>query len=451
MPLSRSRRIVIRLLLVAGTVLAIAAVFALWANRQVLNPTNWSETSSALLEDEAIRTQVSAFLVDEVYANTDVAGEIEKALPPRLEPLAGPAAGGLRTLAERTAVTALGRPRVQELWKVANRVTAEQFLRIVEGDARFLSINGNTLVLDLRTVMLDLVQRLGLPNAVADRIPPEAGRFEVVSADELSTAQNTVSAVRGLAVVLPVLAIGLLMLAVALAAGRRRRTMLYAGMCLVVAGTVVLVGRNIVGGMVVDALASTDGVRPAAENVWEIGTEMLRDIGQATIVLGIPPIFAALLASPIPPAVAVRRAMAPTLRHQPGVAYGVAAAVVLLIVAWGPIHATRLVLPVLLFFALTMLGVAALRRQTAEEFPDVPAGATARMAQERIVHAWRSMSAGRQQAEPAAAPAPAAAVGAASHLDQLERLTELHDKGALTDEEFAGEKSALLLTNGAPR
>jgi hypothetical protein len=182
---------------------------------------------------------------------------------------------------------------------------------------------------------------------------------------------------------------------------------------------------------------------------------MLRDIAQATMVLGIPPIFAALLASPMAPAVATRRAMAPTLRHHPGVAYGVAALIVVLIVAWGPIHATRLVIPVLLFFALTMLGVAALRRQTAEEFPDVPAGAGARAAQERIVHAWRSMQARRAQGDqPAAAPAPAPtatpAVATASRVDQLERLTLLHDKGALTDDEFAVEKSALLATNGAP-
>jgi hypothetical protein len=271
-----------------------------------------------------------------------------------------------------------------------------------------------------------------------------------VSADEVSTAQNAVSAVRGLALVLPALAIALLMLAVALATGRRRRTMLYAGVSLVVAGVIVLVGRNLAGDAVVDELAGTEGVRPAAENVWEIGTAMLRDIGQATIVLGIPPIFAALLASPMAPAVAVRRVIAPTLRHRPGIAYAVASVVVVLIVAWGPIHATRLVVPVLLFFALTLLGVAALRRQTAQEFPDVPAGATAHAAQERLAHAWRSMSARRahDKGAPPVAPVAPVAAATATHVEELERLTTLHDKGALTDDEFAGEKSALL-TNGA--
>lgn len=454
MTLSRSRRISIRLLLVAGTIVAVIAVFAVWANRQVLNAENWSETSSALLEDPTIRTQVSAFLVDEVYASTDVAGEIAKALPPRLDPLAGPAAGGLRTLAERTANRALGRPRVQDLWETANRVTAQQFIDIAEGDSRFVTASGDALVLDLRRVLLDLVARLGLPAAVSDRIPPTAGRFEVVSADEVSTAQNVVSAVRGLALVLPALAIALMALAVGLAAGRRQRTLLFAGLGFVLAGGLVLVGREIAGNAVVDGAVSAESARPAAEDVWAIGTAMLRDIAQATMVLGIPAIFAAALASSTAPAVATRRALAPTLRHRPGVAYAVAGVIVLLIVAWGPIHATRLVIPVVLFFALTMLGVAALRRQTAAEFPDAPAR-TGPPVHERVLEAWRS----RQPSAPASAPVQPVPVpaggeqapgGAATHVAELERLANLHQHGALTDDEFASEKS-VLLANGAPR
>jgi hypothetical protein len=71
--------------------------------------------------------------------------------------------------------------------------------------------------------------------------------------------------------------------------------------------------------------------------------------------------------------------------------------VVLLIVAWGPIHATRLVIPVLIFLGLTLLGTAALRRQVAEEFPPT----------------------------------------------QLERLESLHDRGSLTDAEFTTQAAAL--------
>jgi hypothetical protein len=50
------------------------------------------------------------------------------------------------------------------------------------------------------------------------------------------------------------------------------------------------------------------------------------------------------------------------------------------------------------------------------------------------------------QQQPAYAPPPPAPAAADSDdvLDQLERLGELHDKGVLTDQEFAAQKARLL-------
>jgi hypothetical protein len=87
------------------------AILAVWANRQLLNTDNWTNTSSELLENRVIRDQIGVFLVDQLYANVDVSAELREALPERLQPLAGPAAGGLRQLAERVSKEALSRPR----------------------------------------------------------------------------------------------------------------------------------------------------------------------------------------------------------------------------------------------------------------------------------------------------------------------------------------------------
>jgi hypothetical protein len=48
------------------------------------------------------------------------------------------------------------------------------------------------------------------------------------------------------------------------------------------------------------------------------------------------------------------------------------------------------------------------------------------------------------QPAPAPAPAPAAAAPADDTTAELERLAQLHQSGALTDEEFAAAKSKLL-------
>ncbi|MGZ4331253.1 MAG: hypothetical protein ACXVXL_25015, partial [Solirubrobacteraceae bacterium] len=59
---TRGRRILIRVLLVVATVLIALGSLAVWANRQVLNANNWADTSSALLQNDAIRTQVADFM-----------------------------------------------------------------------------------------------------------------------------------------------------------------------------------------------------------------------------------------------------------------------------------------------------------------------------------------------------------------------------------------------------
>ncbi len=63
-------------LIVVASIIAFLAVFSIWANRQLLETDNWVETSSELLEDEEIRGQLSNFMVDTIYANVDVQGEL---------------------------------------------------------------------------------------------------------------------------------------------------------------------------------------------------------------------------------------------------------------------------------------------------------------------------------------------------------------------------------------
>src|SRR3954469_13717935 len=113
----RGHRVAAMALVVAGTITALLAIGGLWINRQALDTDNWTDTSSQMLEDPAIRSALSGYLVDQLYANVDVAGEFRGALPPRAQALAAPAAGAVRGFAEDRAEILLQRPRVQGLWE----------------------------------------------------------------------------------------------------------------------------------------------------------------------------------------------------------------------------------------------------------------------------------------------------------------------------------------------
>jgi hypothetical protein len=65
-PTVRKRRRAVPAIIIAASILAFLGVFAVWVNRQALNTDNWTDTSSKLLENDAIRTQVAAFLVDQL-------------------------------------------------------------------------------------------------------------------------------------------------------------------------------------------------------------------------------------------------------------------------------------------------------------------------------------------------------------------------------------------------
>jgi hypothetical protein len=429
-----SRRRLPLVLVVVATLLAFLAIFAVWANRQLLNTDNWTETSSELLENEEIREQISIFLVDELYANVDVEALLQQVLPPRADQLAGPAASGLRPVAEDGTKELLGRPRPQKLWEQANRRAHQRLLAVVEGDGDTVSTTGGDVTLDLKSLLGSTANRLGASGAVQQRIPEDAAELEILHSDELELAQDALNAFKAIVIVLVVLALGLYALAVYLAVGRRRETLRACGFGFVAAGAAVLLARSLAGNAVVDALASADSAKPAVEATWSIGTSLLVQAATAMIAYGVVMVLAAWIAGPTRWAVSTREALAPYLR-EPRYAYGALAVIVVLLLAWGPTPALRKFWPSLLLIALLVLGVEALRRQTAREYPDASVEESAARMRERLSGMGERVR---------GVGARARGGGAGDRLAELERLTKLRDSGALDASEFEREKARIL-------
>jgi hypothetical protein len=438
------RRTLCFVLIGIASVLAFVAVFALWANRQLLDTENWTDTSSELLENDAIRGQTALFLVDQLYANVDVQARLAEALPPRVKPLAGPAAGGLKDLAVRGADTLLARPRPQAAWEEANRRAHKRLMDIVEGGGDVVSTEGGAVTLDLKALLGQTADRVGVGGRAEERIPEDAAQITIMQSDQLGLAQDVVRVMRAAAPILVGLALALYALAIGLAAGWRRKALRAAGFGLLLAGAAALVTRKFAGDEVVGALATTEAVRPAAEAAWSISTSLLVEAASAAIAYGAVMVAAAWLAGPTRWAVSVRRTLAPYLR-EPRLAYGALAAIALLLLAWGPTPALRRPLPALLLIALLALGVEALRRQVAREFPDVSREESVERMRERVV------GIGRWVRPSHASNGNGAVAVSAGRLDQLERLGRLRDAGVLDEPEFEREKAVLLEARSAPQ
>jgi hypothetical protein len=359
---------IVAALLVVATLIAFLAVFSIWINRQALNTDNWVDTSGKLLRNDEIRTQLSNYLADELFAGVDVKAELEKTFPPRLAPLAGPAAGALHQLAPQVAERALATAQAESLWADANRAAHETLLKILNDEGSAVSTANGEVTLDLASLVSESGGRLGIAGKLASKVPPDAGQLTILKSDQLSMAQDASSLVRHLPIVLTLLALLLYGLAVYLAGPRRRQALRSVGFGFVVAGVLSLLLRRIGEGSVTDALARTDAVKPAVEAVWDIGTSLLVTVAVSAISFGTLVVIAAWIAGPTRIARKLRKEGAPYLRET-GTTYGAVALVFLALVLWAPVAAFQKPIGMALLAVLMVLGTEALRRQTAAEFP----------------------------------------------------------------------------------
>ncbi len=368
--LSGRRRAAVWSLVVLASLLGVLSILTTWVNRQALDDKSWENASAQLIQDPAVQKTLSIYLVNELYDNVDVTAALEQRLPSNLKPLAGTLAGALREPATRAVGRLLAAPRVQQVWVNSSVRAHRQAVNVLEDKTGTGISSGNgTVTLDLRTLLAELGTNLGVTSKALDRLPPDAGMITVMRSDQLSTAQRAVKTIRYASVWLLVLVLFLYGLAIYLARGQRRETLRNVGCAFILVGLLVLVMRHLGGNYVVPALTSPAYAK-TGHRVWVISTSILGQIGWAVILYGAIAALGAVLAGPTSVATEIRRRIAPVMNTRPGVAWGVAGTAYLLLVLWGGTHALRTWWGIVILGTLLAAGVAALRRETLQEFPD---------------------------------------------------------------------------------
>lgn len=358
-------------IVVLAAVIALVAALNVWVKRQALSTDNWTNASSKVLEDPKVRSALSVYLVNQLYQNVNVSQELQQQLPPAVKPLAPQIALGLQQVAIRATDTLLARPRVQQLWRDANRRAHQAFMNLLNGKHNLLESTDGNVVLNLQPILQELEQATGLGSRLEGRLPPDAGKITILKGGQLETARKGVKVIRFLSYFLFFLVIALYALAMFLSRDRRK-ILLGAGVSILIVGLLVLVVRRFAGNYLVDTLTNNNpDVKGAALDTWAIGTELLRNVGENAVVYGIVVIFAAWIAGPSRPATWCRRVSAPTVRDHPIVLYGVVTLILIIVLLAGPTDGQR-VYPLLILFALAYVGTEWLRRDIVREFPAEP-------------------------------------------------------------------------------
>jgi hypothetical protein len=426
-PMTRRRRMLVWSLIVVSTVVLLVAALTVWVKREVLDTNNFTASTTGLMRNPKVQSALATFLVDQIYENVDVKADLEKQLPKNLKGFAGPAAAALNDYGTRVATRLLGTNAVINLVQAATRLAHTEFLRIVDGKPGA----GQKVYLQLRPVVLKLAGRLGLEDQVAARLPPDAGQFVVLddANGTIHTVRQSVKLVRALSLFLLLVVVALYASAIWLARGWRREAILRCGAGVLIVGLLLFVIRHVLQGVLLDALVGQRPARPAVGAAYLILTELLMAIAWTAVAIGLITVVLAFLAGPSQVARGFRAFAAPGLVRHPWIAWTVDGLAILLILIAAPIDDWNKLISRFVTFAVIIGLTEAIRRRAKEEHPD---------------GGWRWESVDLPwQRTPATAAAPAGdAVG------QLERLTALHDKGAITNEEFDRIKATLI--PGAP-
>lgn len=348
------------MLVILASIVLFLATLSVWIARQVLNTNDWVRTSNALIRNPAIQQATASYVADQLLQKGVLTQKLKQLLPPRLDPFAATAAGGVDEVAQRVTLRALQSGAFHKVWEATNRSAHKQLINVVEHSSK------GGVVFDLRPMLGQVATRIGLSPTVVDALPPDRGKVTIIKGDKLSTARSVLKALRGLAIVLVLLMLVLFAAAVWLSYDKRR-TLLQVGLGIFLVALVLLAVRRLLGHIVVDDVTAGGSGEPSAQATWDIGTSLLRQISGTLLVLGLILMVCAAFLGPSRWATRSRRWLGPALRNQPAIVYGIGFAGLLILLAVGLLPGSSRVIPVLIYIVLVVVGIGVLRREALEE------------------------------------------------------------------------------------
>lgn len=361
-----------------ATVLVIVSIFSTWVQVQALDTDKWVSLSDELLQEEEIQDALSAFVVDALYEELDLAGEIEGALPEDFEGLAGPLSAAFRGPATTAVGGLLASEQFRSAWLEANRVAHEALVNVLRDDTGpAFSASDGAVVLELGELIRVVGEKLGLSDSLLDRIPADAGQITIFESDALDDVQAAVRVLDFMSWFTFVVVVALYASAVYLAVGRRLRALRNVGLSLLGGGIAAWMLSAVATRLAIDAVVENPGRRAVADVTARIGTGLIREMSSSAVIYGLLVVGFVSLLGDHRWARAARSAIAPVFRASTGAIVAGAAGFVLFLIWWSPGRAFDRWVTAVVLVALVIGAIVALRRViTSEVAPTETASAS---------------------------------------------------------------------------
>ncbi len=268
---TRGRRYMTGLVLFLACISLLASVLATWAHQTVLNTDRYVRVVSAVQQDPAVQAEMATFISQQVVDALDVQTRVAQALPEQASFLAVPVTAAVQRTLDEQLLKVVASPQFATVWEEGNRAVHQQLVRALRGDTTVLTVDQGMVTFNLYPLVgkaLVALQEQGLipatvtlPEFTGTAVPEETrtklqavlgvtlpadfGQMPLFRAERLARLQTAVRAFDLLTVALWIVTAVLIVLAIWLAAARRR-AVVYLGI-----GTVItfLAARLIVAGV----------------------------------------------------------------------------------------------------------------------------------------------------------------------------------------------------------
>jgi len=295
-----ARSIASLLIFIIAAVFTPIALVGHWGHRTVIDSARYIDTVGPLINQPEVQESLASAVTEAVVAKADTENQVEGLLN-KLFPdsnltgaIASPIASGINSLIGELVTKFIASDQFATVWVELNKAAQKGLLAALEGgDSGPIQIKGPDVVLDISSALAVIQQHLvdnGITAAQNITIPDNDRQIVLMSSPALEQIRFIYSFTSPILQWFPLVIAAMFALSIALAR-RRARTVVAAGIVLVVTGIVVLFALAAGESAFTNQLASTP-FASAANVFWETLLAYLIAGIQAVLTLGIVVILA---------------------------------------------------------------------------------------------------------------------------------------------------------------
>jgi hypothetical protein len=310
------RRISAWVLVVLAAILIPVSVLSVWAIRTVTNTDQYVETMAPLARNPVIVDGLATRATDALFSTHIVQNKVTDALPKSAKPLVAPIVNEVHSYVYGLALKVFSSPKFGKLWDTLNRHSHEAVINILTGKQTPLQkkvAKGGQIAINLSPTLNTLISDLDAHGVTLfnplKAVSTQGVSFTVVSKQQVSKFSGLFNLVVKFKWIIPVVALVLAILAVALAM-ERRKTLLRLAVGVALMSLLVLAGLSAGRGIFIGQAAGGGFNSQGAAAVWDTVLRFLKSDLRWTLLISVLVAFGAWLAGPARYAVWIRKTCA---------------------------------------------------------------------------------------------------------------------------------------------